>query len=402
MICEGYYTKGRLMKAKLSKLISTLFVLMTAWFSCRANAQPVDAVATTVNQVIAPFMQKYKVPGVAVEVYVNGVPHSYYYGYANRQEKTKVTQNTLFELGSITKLFTSLLLVNEINAGAMKLNMPVTQFLAPVLRYSDLRYIKLKNLATHTAGLPFDMPENIPITTADHYFLHWQPDHPINTSWSYSNVGFGLLGYALMDATHQSYDALDIKNILQPLGMNAIATTVPNYLMQDYAQGYDIYDASVHKVDMHLFPAAGSMVATGHDLLLFLKAAIGLPGTPPQLLEEMRVTQTPFVHTAILQQGLGWQIWPILSNSSIYPLLHESQSLETTETLYAQQLDKQQRGFDPYALIDKSGATAGFRSYIAVIPSHNTGVVILANRATPIPAIVAAGRLILFRVNGMV
>ena len=390
------------MKIKLlKKPISALFVLMV-FFSGYANAQPVNEVATTVNQVIEPFMQKYDVPGVAVEVYVNGAPYSYYYGYANRQEKTKVTQNTLFELGSITKLFTSLLLVDEINAGAMKLNMPVTRFLESALRYSDLRYIKLKNLATHTAGLPFDMPENIPVTTADRYFLHWQPDHPINTSWSYSNVGFGLLGYALVDATHQSYDELDIKNILQPLGMNAIATTVPGYLMQDYAQGYDIYDDSVHKVDMHLFPAAGSMVATGHDLLLFLKAAIGLPGTPPQLLQEMRITQTPFVHTSILLQGLGWQIWPILSSNSIYPLLYEAQSLETTETLSAQQLEKNQRGFDPYALIDKSGATAGFRSYIAVIPSHHTGIVIMANRATPIPAIVEAGRLILFRLNGMV
>lgn len=389
------------MKVKLQKISSVFFILI-ALFSAPANAQPPTETSATVNQVIETFMHKYKVPGVAVEVYVNGVPHSYYYGYANLQQKTKVTQNTLFELGSITKLFTSLLLANERNAGIMRLDSPVTHFLEPALHYSELKYIKLKNLATHTAGLPFDMPENITVTAANNYFLHWQPGHPINTSWSYSNVGFGLLGYALESAAHQTYDQLDIEDILQPLGMNAIATTVPDYLMKDYAQGYGVYDASIHKVDMRLFPAAGSMVATGHDLLLFLKAAIGLPGTPAALLQEMRLTQTPIVRTSILLQGLGWQIWPIVSTGSIPPLLHEPQSLDTTETLAAQQLNRNQRGFDPYALIDKSGATAGFRSYIAVIPSRKTGIVILANRAVPIPAIVATGREILFKLNGLV
>lgn len=359
-------------------------------------------VAQIVNPLIKKFMGDNQIPGVAVELYVKGVPHSYYYGYADKQRKIKVEQNTIFELGSLTKLFTSLLVAQEVNAGVMKLNNSIVQYLPHplVLAKSNLKQVTLKNLATHTASLPFDLSASITNQALISYFLHWTPSKLIGTQWRYSNIGFGLLGYALVNATHKNYDQLYDNNILQPLGMNAIAITVPHNLQTDYAQGYGIDGRAIHRVNMGLFPAAAGMKATAHDLLLFLSAAIGLPHTPSAIAKEMQITQTPYVHTHMLLQGLGWQIWPI-NQDNVLALLHPSATLETQTKLHATMLSSSQRLFDATALIDKTGATGGFRSYIAVIPADKSGIVILINRNISGAVVETVGRKILFKLNGL-
>lgn len=385
------------MKKYLSIIAAMLFAIGT-----NAVAASTHPVAPMVAPIIKQFMQDNQIPGVAVELYVKGVPSSYYYGYADKARKIKVNRNTIFELGSLTKLFTSLLLVQEVNAGVMQLNDPIIKYLPRTakLSQSNLKQVSLKNLATHTASLPLDLSLAKQNAALIQYFSHWSPKKPVGTQWRYSNVGFGLLGYALVNVTHKKYDPLYDNNILRPLGMNTIATTVPNYLRTNYAQGYGSDGRPAPRVNMSLFPAASAMKASGRDMLLFLSAAIGLPHTPPAIAKEMQMTQTPYVHTHVLLQGLGWQIWPV-NPDNILALLHPSATLETQTKLPARMLSGTQRIFDASALIDKTGATAGFYAYIAVIPEDKSGIVILANRNISPAAIETVGRTILFQLNGL-
>ncbi len=100
-----------------------------------------------------------------------------------------------------------------------------------------------------------------------------------------------------------------------------------------------------------------------------------MPGTPEFILSSIRLTQTPFVQLANFQQGLGWQIYQLTSRK-IYALMHPA-ALMHVGPIPAQPIYFFGRHFDGNNFIDKTGTTAGFRAYIAVIPNKQTGIVIL-------------------------
>jgi beta-lactamase class C len=377
---------------KLHSVLATTFLLLIIHIA-KAD-QNTTSTETLVKKAIADFMYKNHVPGVAVELYVNGKPYFYNFGYANRDEKKPVTQKTIFEIGSITKLFTSLLLAEQVNAGNLQLNAPITRYLPELpARFSQ---VTLQDLATHTAGLPVNAPEKITDQSALITFL---ADGSLSatpgTQWNYSNLGMGLLGYALEHATQQSTDQLYIQNILVPLHMQAIGLAVPKKLQAQYAQGYDKDGNNAPCCQLKLLPAAWGMEASAHDMLLFLHAAIDLPGTPKNIAQAMRITQTPYVLLPNMQQGLGWQIHSLnyhtLEDLQFAPLTMDTGPLPATT------LPRNKRLFTRNALLDKTGATFGFRSYIAVIPAKQSGIVILANHYVSNGAIVNLGRYILLQ-----
>lgn len=387
------------MKITLIRIQVIIFCLLAS-LTANASEQTPDANAAMINQKMIAYMHQYHIPGAAVEIYIDGVPHSYYYGYANQARKIPVTANTIFEVGSITKVFTCLLLAEEINAGNMQLNDPVIKYLSHFSTSANnhLKEITLQELATHTAGFQLHAPKTIRTFPAlMHYFSQWQPSAKMGSQYEYSNIGIGLLGYALEGLTHQSDNQLYIENILQPLGMQPIGLNVPKHLQINYAKGYD-NKGETPQINMPLFSSAGAMKASGDDMLLFLRAAIGLPGTPHSISQAMHLTQTPYVQTAKMLQGLAWEIREINpQNANI--LLNPQPLIEVGPALPARQLSQNEQVFDGNALIEKTGSTDGFRAYIGVIPNRKSGVVILTNHRAVNNDIVQVGRSILLNLN---
>lgn len=378
---------------KYALIILSLFT--TANISAAEKPQHPGAL---VNDTILAWMQKNNIPGVAVEIINNGVPHSYYFGYIDPATQKPITKKTIFQLGSITKLFTCLLIANAVNEGKMQLDSPIQKYL-PDLFFSDKK-ITILNLATHTSGMPGNVPNHVNSREKlESYFSHWNPPYSAGSQWAYSNVGMGLLGFALETAKHQSMDQMYRGEILGPLRMQKIGLQIPTELKINYAQGFSSAGKAVpQELSSNLFPGAYSMKASGNDMLQFLKAALGLPGTPSKINKAMRLTETSYFKVHNMLQGLAWEIHPISSENM--PSLLNPPTEMPLGPLPAKALDQIDQQFNPNALIDKTGATKGFRSYIALIPGQKSGIVILTNRYVSNGEIVKTGRAILFGLVG--
>jgi beta-lactamase class C len=377
-------------------------LIMSCYMGINAMAAvPKASESDIVHEVIAPWMKKNDIPGIAVQVYTQGIPHSYYFGVQSRTTKVPVSGKTIFEVGSWTKLLTCLLLAEEVNPGKMKLSNPITRYLPSLNKQSPnpFQSMTLEQLGTYTAGLPFNVPDNIH-TDAElsQYWAHWQPTS--KNTWTYSNPSISFLGEAIAADTHQNISTLYRDKILMPLGMQSIAFVVPKQFAPDYAQGYDVDGKPADHVMLRFFPSAGALKMTANDALLFLQAALGMSGVP-SITQAMKTTQTRYVTVKDYQQGLAWSIHPL-----IYPL-----SQKTRDTLLnppqemgmgpfpSTRIPLSQQKFDGSALMDKTGATYGFRSYIVVIPNKKSGVVILTNRYVSNGEIIKIGREILLKLD---
>lgn len=319
---------------------------------------------------IKAFMVKNHIPGVALTLIQNGEPHEYVFGYADRKKKTPVTKYTVFELGSLTKLMTSLILAQQIDYAKMKLDAPLKNYVKVLP--DVLSKVTLRDLATHTSGLPFEPPATIKSHKAlNQFFSKWQPDG-LKHVWQYSNFGMGLLGIALEKSTHRSYEQLYRSRILNPLKMQNLSLISQSH--GNDAQGYDEHDRAVHRLSTDFFVASHGIKASISDMQHFLSAAIGLPGTPKRILYPMRLTQSAYIRLASYDQGLGWLIHdlksledPEIPPNDIFKPIEIKEVFETPK-------------YRSDVLIDKTGATAGFRAYIALIPQKKTGIVLLMNK----------------------
>jgi len=364
-------------------------------FSQQVGASVPSTNKSVVDAIMHPYLKQNNIPGAAVLLYVNGKPETYYFGDANKTKHIPVTKDTIFEIGSISKVMTSVLLAEAVDAAKMQLNDSVTDFIATLP--NSLEDISLLNLATHTSGLPFEAPGIKTEAQLNDYFQHWQGTHQTDAVWIYSNVGMGLLGRAVSKAMHQNLDALYQTQLFSPLKMTASGLTIKTSQRKNLAQGYDKNLQPAAPVTLGLFPAAGSLKASAADMQRFLAAAIGLTGTPEHIFYPMRMTQSAFVEMDGWQQGLGWQLYS-LESDQIDALLHTPPMKFgplTVKKFY--EVPK----FDGDLLMDKTGLTDGFRVYIAVIPNKQAGIAILTNRYAEDSEIVNVGRKILFDLTGI-
>ena len=193
---------------------------------------------------------------------------------------------TRFEIGSITKLFTALLLTEMASKGEVALDDPVAKYLPPeTLPERGMRAITLRDLASHYSGLP-RLPANlVPAKVDDPYvdytaplmvkFLRdWQPNRAPGASFGYSNFGAGLLGYALGRAAHKPYAELLRERVLAPLRMEAT----------DFGNGgvplavpHDAAGRIVSPWHFAVLQSAGGLVSTAPDMARFAQALLDPP-----------------------------------------------------------------------------------------------------------------------------
>jgi beta-lactamase class C len=346
------------------------------------------------------WMKRNGIPGAAVEIYSNGKRTSYYLGYADKENKLPVNENTIFEIASITKIFTTVLFADELMAGAMKLDDPVSNYVPdiPASAKNRLNQITLENLATHTSGLPFNVPRAVNSRKKlANFFTRWKNMSPVGKTWLYSNVNMGLLGFSLEKVTQKSIYQLYDERILKPLGMNSSGAMIPEHLTKYYAQGYKMDGTPAPRRNMKewlsppnsdwIFPATGALKSSPHDMFVFLKATLRVPGTPQEIADAMKITQSTYVTTPRFSQGLAWIIHPDpIKNKT--KLINMKPKAGPHPATFAGSAGV----FNGNALMEKTGASGGFRAYIAVIPNQQTGVVLMVNRYITSAELIRMGR----------
>jgi len=263
---------------------------------------------------------------------------------------------TLFQLGSLTKVITGLLLSELVAGGEVALDDPVSTFLPSAVTMIEAgRPITLRDLATHTSGLP-SMPTN--------FDIHGQPDpyeaYPVDSLWSflssyrpgrapgtayeYSNLGVSLLGRALALRAGTTYEALVRERVLTPLGMNSTSITLDSDQRERLAPGHGPDLRPIRTMEMATLQASGSLRSTADDMLRLLDAYLGRTDAPR------------FAEAAKLQLREGVQI-----DSTFRPL---GLGLRSDGTYV------------------HAGGKEGYRSGLAFNPGTGNGAVVLANTRT--------------------
>jgi serine-type D-Ala-D-Ala carboxypeptidase/endopeptidase len=253
------------------------------------------------------------------------------HGRYKRGSRRQVDGDTLFEIGSNGKVFTSLLLSDMVRRGEVRLDDPVAKYLPDGVRVPERggRRITLVELATHTSGLP-RMPSNFAPKDRHNPFADYTVEQlyaflsghtltrDIGARYDYSNVGVGLLGHALARRCGTTYEHLVHDRITGPLAMRDTAIKLSPDLKKRLAHGHDEDGRPVSNWDLKEATAgAGGLRSTANDLLQVLAVVLGYqdhplkPAMDAQLAFPMRVAedaerhplQRPEDRTSI---GLGW------------------------------------------------------------------------------------------------
>lgn len=341
-----------------------LIILLLCQTMCWADTLPISTIASNLSR----YIRTHQVPGAAIAIYAEGKTYFFNYGVTDLKSNTRITQNTLFEIASVTKVFTGTLLAYEADNATVRLNDPVVKYIPALADTHDLPIdrITLQMLAAYTSQLPRGEANLGASRTHPARFFNalkaWRPKAAIGQSYAYSNIGFSLLGFALSNAAQTSYVDLLNQLILMPLNMHDTYVNVPANLQAARAQGHDINNEPVSYIPPTAFQGAGEILSTSTDLIRFVKANLNqAPATTnPALLAAMKHAQQTYFQTKKkLALGLGWQ------------------KQETSIGL----------------LIAKDGQHPGFSSYIGFVPEKQIGVVVLFNKGNQ--QAVKMGRIVL-------
>jgi D-alanyl-D-alanine-carboxypeptidase/D-alanyl-D-alanine-endopeptidase len=238
-----------------------------------------------------------------------------------------VTSETVFEIGSITKVFTALLLADMVRRGEVELDNPVSRHLPSdfKLPLRDGHEITLADLATHTSGLPRwpllsgdSPPTQAAIDAASRIGLddfkawlanvHLPQNPPAAGAWWYSNVGYALLGMALTNRGGQSYEALLQARVIGPIGLKDTTFSPTVAMRSRLAEGHDANLGPLPPFEGGIFIAAGALRSTLRDLSRF--AAAILPGSKSPITQDNALLLSVRREALWLGgvQALGWEV----------------------------------------------------------------------------------------------
>jgi CubicO group peptidase (beta-lactamase class C family) len=342
-------------------------------------------------------------PGLAIAVYYKGKPYYYYQGVRVLGGQP-VDSNTIFELGSLTKSFTGIMLGADVYQGTAGVSLtdhparwiafvgnpnavaprPVETTCAgptatpvPPKRYGTVKEMTLEELATHTSGLPYTPPPpNGYLVQRQCYSPQQLVDYIEKgefatppAPWVYSNIAFGYLGYVLQGvnkkATRKSRSWYDLARaqIIEPLRMtHTYSLNVPRSMLAEYAQPYRFNSRGHAVAALHWtwdpYPAAGVLRSTATDMMRYLKLALQLDG-PAAMIAGAATAEKPYTKNGGgYGQGLAWEYVPLYKQVSSEP--------------------------PPPQVIWKDGGTAGCSTWVGLLfepAKHVSGVVVVSNGA---------------------
>ncbi|ENV38300.1 hypothetical protein F959_01064 [Acinetobacter venetianus RAG-1 = CIP 110063] len=379
-------TKPKHLSMNLKKLliVAGVFSVSSTLWAKDLTEQQVKAV---IDQQFKPLLAQYNIPGLAVAVTLNGQHYFVNYGVASKQSQQPVRNDTLFELGSVSKTFNATLAGYAQAQGKLSFSDHPAKYF-PELNNTAVNRATILNLGTYTAGgFPLQFPDEV-VTQQDmvKYFQKWQPKTKISVARQYSNPSIGLMGYVTALAMKKPYSELIEKTLFPELGLKQSFIHVPESQMKNYAWGYKNDQAM--RVSAGMFDAeAYGVKSSSADMLKFIDAQLN----PQQLKQPMRKTientHVGYFKVGAMTQGLGWEqyTYPV----SLATLLQGNSSKMALESHTVTPI-KQPKLASAATLFNKTGATNGFGAYVAFIPQQKIGIVMLANTNFPNEARITA------------
>lgn len=357
-----------------------------------------DRLDTFVNAVIEPVMQQQQIPGLAVAITVNGEPRFFNYGVASKQTGKAVTQDTLFEIGSLSKTFTATLAAYAQASGRLALSDKASQIL-PALRGSAFDSISVLQLGTYTAGgLPLQFPSEADAPDKMlGYFKQWQPTYAAGSHRQYSNPSLGLFGYLAAQRMGAPFDQVMSKNLLPKLGLSHTWLSVPQDQSELYAQGYNKEGQPVRVGPGALDAEAYGLKTSAADMIRYVQANLRPTRLEATLQQAIATTQTGYYQVGDMIQGLGWEMYryPV----TLDRLLAGNSTSMAMEAHPVEWLNPPQPQAKN-ALFNQTGSTGGFGAYVVYVPSKDIGIVLLANRNYPIAERVKIAHQLLTHLTG--
>lgn len=333
------------------------------------NTQPIttnNPLATKldslVHQEVSDYAKKKAVAGFSIGVIQNGETHFYGYGETTEGNAKIPDENTMFEIGSITKTFTATVALMEFGKIRPIYDFPIRLLLPteiPTLSKNG-KEIMLQHLLNHTSGLP-RLPDDIdddwdsqnPYAHYDstmmyNYLKNYQLKREPGALFEYSNLGMGLAGVILERQLHKSYEQIIIEKVATPLGMNRTKITRFSQDQQNTAKPHDAKGKVVPYWDFNAYKGAGALLSTSKDMLIYAKKHLDTPTDElGQIFQQLhQITYEGKGNDGNdYKIGLGW-LELTINNQKVY--VHD-------------------------------GGTGGFSTFIFVCPSKNLAMVFLAN-----------------------
>ncbi|HPQ39396.1 MAG TPA: serine hydrolase [bacterium] len=340
------------------KQLTIVFSLIALSIGCAA-AETSTLVPEPVQAEIQRRLDADKYTGLAIGIVDSDGTHYCFYGKKQQDPPDPPDADTMYEIGSITKVFTAILLADQCRRTDLTLDDPIRKYLPPgtSVPTRNGKEITLKHLVTHTSGLP-RMPDNFKPADPRNPFADYSTEmmlaflsnctleRDIGAEVAYSNFGVGLLGYILEQVTGQSYETLVKERITGPLGMTHTGIHLSPEMKKSLAPGY-AYGMAVPNWDIVSLAGAGALRSSVRDMCRFIAANMGLYET--DLLPILQQTHQPVKALPIpdMEVGLAWHI----------------------------------RSKDDVRVIWHNGGTGGYRSFAGFLAGGNRGVVVLGNSA---------------------
>lgn len=281
-----------------------------------------------------------------------------YYSYGVKSLKTKepVDEHSVFEIGSISKTFTGILLADMVVKGELNLDDSLQSLLSDDVTAPTRNgeAIKLFHLSNHTSSLP-RLPSNIVMANHENpyedyteeqmydFLNSYELPRDIGSEFEYSNYAVGLMGNVLAAKYNMTYEELMLEVIAQPLGMESTGVGFTPEMKTNLAHGYNGL-LQVENWDIPSLAGAGAIRSSASDMVKYLSANMGILESSLYTAMQLshQVTSGEEIKTKV---GLGW-------------LMMESDALE---------------------IIWHSGGTGGYRTFTGFTSDGELGVVVLTN-----------------------
>ena len=343
------------------RLLVFLLLLLCLAPSVFAQTEPSDA---EIKSILQDRVEKAKkTPGIVVGLVSDKGARVVSFGKPEETSATEVNGDSIFEIGSVTKVFTSILLEDLAEHGKLKLDDPIAKYLPATVHVPSRngREITFLDLATQTSGLP-RMPDNFKPKDPNNPFAdytaeqlydflgHYTLTRDIGEKYEYSNVGVGLLGHVLTLVGGADYETLVVSHIDKPLGMDNTRVKLTPAMQAHLAKGHDANGKLVMNWDLLSLAGAGALRSSVNDMLKFVAANMGVTKTNLYPTLEKTQLKRKETGTADLSIAMGWHI---LSRFGTEIVWH-------------------------------NGGTGGYHSFIGFNKAKRLGVVVLSNSANDI------------------
>ncbi|MGA8121957.1 class C beta-lactamase [Rouxiella badensis] len=352
-----------------------------------ASAQAASSEQDKIDSIIKPLMAQYQIPGMAIAVSINGKNTFYNYGVASKETHKAVSQNTIFEIGSLSKTFTATLANWAAQQGKISYSDAASHYI-PELQGTAFDKITLLNLATHTSGLPLFEPDHVKNNAQlMAWFKQWKPAQPAGTQRIYSNMGIGLLGMIAAKSLNQPFTDIMQNRMLPALGMHNSYVQVPADKMGEYAQGYNKQNQPVRVNPGVLDAEAYGIKSSSADLIRYLNINLRTQPIDAKWQTAVDATHRGYYQVGQFTQDMMWENYAY--PSALKTLLDNNGSQIISQPQPTQAINPPQPLLEQ-AIYNKTGSTGGFSTYALFVPIKKMAIIVLANKSYPNEARVKA------------